>query len=119
MSIEPTLYEGDCCAILPSLRDGRVECCITSPPYWRSRGERSVAIGREPTPEAYIETLANVFREVHRVVTLHGCLWLILGDDPASPGLSRRVAYRLARGGWILAGEFLWVEEQPSEQNVF
>ena len=31
------LLEGDCRAILPTLEDESVDCCVTSPPYWGLR----------------------------------------------------------------------------------
>jgi DNA modification methylase len=38
-------------------------------------------IGLEPTPEVYIETLVEVFREVWRVLRDDGTCWLNLGDS--------------------------------------
>ena len=38
-------------------------------------------IGLEPTPEAYVEKLVQVFREVRRVLKDDGTLWLNLGDS--------------------------------------
>jgi DNA modification methylase len=47
-------------------------------------------LGLEPTPEAYIENMVGVFREVRRVLRDDGTLWLNMGDsyasDPASGG---------------------------------
>jgi site-specific DNA-methyltransferase (adenine-specific) len=44
------------------------------------------SLGLEPTPEAYIEHLIDVFREVHRVLRNDGSLWLNLGDSYAGSG---------------------------------
>ena len=41
-------------------------------------------IGLEPTPEAYVATMVQVFREVRRVLRDDGTLWLNLGDSYAS-----------------------------------
>jgi DNA modification methylase len=41
-------------------------------------------IGLEPTPEAYVADLVEVFREVKRVLRNDGVLWLNLGDSYAS-----------------------------------
>ena len=64
------------------LPDASVQCCVTSPPYW---GLRDYGIdgqlGLEPTPEVYVEHLAQVFREVRRVLRDDGTLWLNLGDS--------------------------------------
>ena len=43
-------------------------------------------IGLEPTPEAYVEKLVQVFREVRRVLKDDGTLWLNLGDSYAGSG---------------------------------
>jgi DNA modification methylase len=41
-------------------------------------------LGLEPTPEAYVENMVAVFREVRRVLRADGTLWLNLGDSYAS-----------------------------------
>lgn len=79
------ILEGDCREILRSLPGESVRCCVTSPPYWGLRDYGNEAqIGLERTPEAYVEELVGVFREVRRVLTEDGTLWLNLGDRYAS-----------------------------------
>ena len=70
---------------LRQLKDSSVHCVMTSPPYWglRDYGEAG-QIGLEPTPEAYLERMVEVFREVRRVLRDDGTLWLNLGDSYAS-----------------------------------
>ena len=118
------------------LRDGSVQCVVTSPPYWglrdygtatweggdaacdhlgepfrtkahinqncgtgmdvkngesrqpfgahcRKCGAKRIdrQIGLEPTPEAYVASMVEVFREVWRVLKDDGVLWLNLGDS--------------------------------------
>lgn len=43
-------------------------------------------IGLEETPQAYIERLTTVFREVRRVLKPRGTLWIIIGDSYAGSG---------------------------------
>ena len=43
-------------------------------------------IGLEETPEQFVESLVNVFREVKRVLKDDGTLWLNLGDSYSSGG---------------------------------
>jgi DNA modification methylase len=43
-------------------------------------------IGLEETPEAYLERLAAVFMEVHRILKPDGTLWLNIGDSYAGSG---------------------------------
>src|SRR5262245_19995351 len=64
------------------LRDGAVQCVVTSPPYWGLRDYGTPGqLGLEPTPEAYIAAMVAVFREVWRVLRDDGTLWLNLGDS--------------------------------------
>jgi len=46
-------------------------------------------LGLEPTPEAYVESMVAVFREVRRVLRSDGTVWLNLGDSYASSGGER------------------------------
>jgi DNA modification methylase len=41
-------------------------------------------LGLEPTPEAYVESMVAVFREVRRVLRSDGTVWLNLGDSYAA-----------------------------------
>jgi site-specific DNA-methyltransferase (adenine-specific) len=45
-------------------------------------------IGLEETPDAYVARLVDVFREVRRVLTDDGSLWLNIGDSYAGAGYS-------------------------------
>lgn len=67
------------------LRDGCVQCVVTSPPYWGLR-DYGVAdqIGLEATPDAYVLSLREVFSEVWRVLKDDGTVWLNLGDTYAN-----------------------------------
>lgn len=73
---------GDVLDGLRSLPDACVQCVVTSPPYLglRDYGVEG-QIGLEPTLEAHIEKLVEVFREVWRVLRDDGTLWLNLGDS--------------------------------------
>ncbi len=85
------LLTGDCRTILPTLADRSVHCCVTSPPYFGLRDYGTDGqIGLEPTPQAYVEQLVAVFREVRRVLRDDGTLWLNLGDSYASAWACKR-----------------------------
>ncbi len=68
--------------------DESVQCCVTSPPYWRQRnyGGGEQEIGREETPAAFAEKLVIVARELRRILVGDGSLWLNLGDKYAAGG---------------------------------
>lgn len=55
-------------------------------------------IGLEPTPEAYVESMVAVFREVWRVLRDDGTLWLNLGDSYISGQGGRQTAAGQLRG---------------------
>ena len=81
------IHTGNCLDILPTMEAGSVNCCVTSPPYFGLRDYgNDEQIGLEETPEAFVESLVNVFREVKRVLADDGTLWLNLGDSYSSGG---------------------------------
>ena len=79
-----TILNGDALTMLCTLPDESVQCCVTSPPYWglRDYGVKG-QIGLENTPEAYVDAIVGVFRDVRRVLRKDGTLWLNLGDSYA------------------------------------
>ena len=76
---------GDVRERLAEIADGTVRCCVTSPPYWGLRDYGNDGqIGLEQTPDEYVAQMVAVFREVRRVLSDDGTLWLNLGDSYAS-----------------------------------
>ena len=69
-----------------------VNCCVTSPPYFNLRDYHVEGqIGMESTPEQYISNLVEIFREVRRVLTDDGTLWVNIGDSYCnSNGFARK-----------------------------
>lgn len=73
---------GDCRELLREIPDESVQCCVTSPPYWGLRDYGHAGqIGQESTPEAFVQAMVEVFREVRRVLKPDGTLWMNLGDS--------------------------------------
>ena len=78
-----TILFGDCkdtlCAFLPE----SARTCVTSPPYYglRNYGDEENQIGQEESPEEYVQNLVEIFREVRKVLTDDGTLWLNMGDS--------------------------------------
>lgn len=72
---------GDVKDKLKELSDKSVNCVVTSPPYWGLRDYGNEGqLGLEKTPQEYIERMVDVFREVRRVLSDDGTLWLNIGD---------------------------------------
>lgn len=114
----------DCRDILPTLDAESVDCCVTSPPYalgLRNYGNIPNQIGLEATLEKYIETIRDVFREVHRVLKPEGTLWLNLGDkynDKSLLLIPAQVAISLKKDGWILRNEIIWAKTNPMPSSA-
>ncbi len=79
------LILGNSLEVLPRLAADTYRCCVTSPPYL---GLRDYGIGHQIGAESvladYIQNLVAVFREVRRVLTDDGTLWLNVGDSYTS-----------------------------------
>jgi DNA modification methylase len=103
---------GDAATVLATLPRESVDAIVTSPPYYGQRdygveGE----IGREATPQEYVERLREVFRECLRVLAPTGTLWLNLGDKYERGellGMPWRVAFGLKDDGWLLRSDIIW-----------
>jgi len=78
---------GDVRTRLAEIPDGSIQTCVTSPPYWglRDYGQDN-QIGLEESPQDYINSMVEVFREVWRVLADDGTLWLNMGDSYVGTG---------------------------------
>jgi DNA modification methylase len=82
-----TILTGDSRTVLATLPDASAQTCVTSPPYFGLRDYGHAGqIGLEPSPDAYVAELVDLFREVRRVLKDDGTLWLNLGDSYAGSG---------------------------------
>lgn len=99
------LINGDAAIELQKFPDNYFRTCITSPPYWGLRDyEVDDQIGEEDDLDNYIDKLVSIFREVRRVITPDGTLWLNIGDsytsgnrkwrDPDKKNPARAMNYR-------------------------
>ncbi len=80
---------GDCRDTMRDLmaQGVRVQCCVTSPPYYGLRDYGHPGqIGLEKTPAEYVAALVEVFEGVRELLADDGVLWLNLGDSYASSG---------------------------------
>ena len=77
-----TILFGDCKETLSAFLPKTARMCVTSPPYYglRDYGGEDKQIGKENTPEEYIQNLVEVFRGVRDVLTDDGTLWVNIGD---------------------------------------
>jgi DNA modification methylase len=108
------IIPGDARKVLPTLASESVQCCPTSPPYFRQRDyDHPDQVGRERTPKEYIANLVGVFREVKRILRPDGIVFLNLGDKHhrgSLLGIPDRVARAFRRDGWIWRDRVVWAK---------
>lgn len=140
---------GDAEIRLRELPSESVQTCITSPPYYNLRDYGTQGqIGMEETPEAYIERLVRVFREVQRVLRPDGTLWVNIGDGYATRSAARpptntrnknghtekhipsgykqkdligipwMLAFALRADGWYLRQDIIWNKPNAMPESV-
>lgn len=82
-------YLGDCRDVMRDLiaQGVKVQCVVTSPPYWglRDYGVEG-QIGLESSLAEYVKNMVEVFDLVLELLADDGTLWLNLGDSYASSG---------------------------------
>lgn len=77
-------YQGDCRDVMRKLiADGvKVQCIITSPPYWGLRDYGVVGqLGMESTISEFIRNMVDVFELCRQLLAEDGTLWLNMGDS--------------------------------------
>lgn len=93
------VYLGDALETIKTFADGSIDCVVTSPPYYALRDYGIEGqIGLEDTPEAYIQKLIDLFREIKRTLKDVGTLWVNIGDSYwGGAGVMRPFPKRVAR----------------------
>jgi len=116
---------GDAAKTLRKLPAASVDCVVTSPPYFQLRNyQHDGQLGLEPHVEDWVEELRRVLREINRVLTPTGTVWLNVGDSystgeahgaqPKSLLLGpERLALSLLKDGWIIRNKIVWAKRNP------
>jgi site-specific DNA-methyltransferase (adenine-specific) len=117
-----TIVCGDALEELRQLPDHMVDCLVTSPPYFMQRdytGRKQ--LGREQTPQQYVDGLVSVFTESQRVLKDSGTMWIVIGDkyiDGEQLGMPWRLALALKDQGWILRSDIVWHKPNAMPSSV-
>jgi DNA modification methylase len=128
------VHANDCLDFMKRLPEKSIDFCMTSPPYWQLRNYGVEGqVGREKTPEEYIEKLLIIFRELKRVLKDTGSFYLNLGDTYIGTGNCRakswkiqkqlalipaRVAIAIQDDGWILRNDICWYKPNGLPSSV-
>jgi hypothetical protein len=82
-----SIVQGDCRELLPQLPDECLDAVITSPPYYQQRDYGIGDIGNEPSLDAYIQNLLQVFEQCVRCLKPTGSIFFNIGDKYESGSL--------------------------------
>ena len=116
----PLLITGDSLLMLKQIPDNSIDCCITSPPYWKKREYANGGIGLEDKYEKYIWNLVDICMEIYRVLKPTGSFWLNIGDTYQNKCLLNipwRVAIELTNRGWVLRNTIIWNKVKGGMDN--
>jgi DNA modification methylase len=107
------IYQGDA-RDLSFLPEASIDLVITSPPYWlrRDYGHRD-QLGRERTPEAYIEALVTILNGWKRVLRPHASVFLNIGDSYDKGflvGIPARFEVAVRAAGWKVVNHIIWAK---------
>ncbi|TFV62034.1 site-specific DNA-methyltransferase [Geodermatophilus sp. DF01-2] len=121
---------GDAQETLARLPDASVDLVVTSPPYFRLRDYGITGqLGLETNIDSWVGNLRQVTRQIERILTPTGSLWLNLGDSYAThprEGAPRkslllgpdRLLLALQADGWLVRNKIVWSKTNPVPSPV-
>jgi len=141
--VRTEIYLQDALEGIEQLADASVQCCVTSPPYYKLR-DYGIAgqLGQEATPDDYIQKLVKIFGALKAKLKKDGTLWCNLGDTYVKKkdvvnadnmtllnrgmhykakdlmGIPWAVAFALRADGWYLRQDIIWHKPNPMPESV-
>lgn len=114
-----TVVHGDADSCLGDLATGCVDCCVTSPPYYRMvHYGHPEELGWETSAALYVARLVKYFDHVRRVLSPTGTCWIVLGDTYLKRelvGIPSRVALAMVAAGWHWRADIIWAKPSSRE----
>lgn len=119
----PLVLIGNAINCLKRIPSNSISCIVTSPPYWNLKDYYVLEqIGKEKTPEEYIEKMLNISKELLRILKKDGTYFLNIGDSYVDKGLQmipQRLAFRMIneieiteknkkKVKWLLRNQIIW-----------
>lgn len=106
------------CGDLFHLEDKSISLIVCSPPYFfcRKYNNGDDELGREKTPEEFINNLVKLFDDTKRVLKDEGSMYVNINDtcrDGAYQAIPQRFVIEMINRGWILNDEILWTKTNP------
>jgi len=120
--LKNVVVHGDVSEVLKKVEDESIHLTFTSPPYYNAR-DYSIY----PSYKAYLQFLAQVFEQVHRV-TKEGRFLIVNTSPIIIPRISRQYASKrypipfdihhdLTNMGWEFIDDIIWLKPEASVKN--
>lgn len=120
--LKNTVVHGDVRDVLKNVEDESIHLTFTSPPYYNAR-DYSIY----PSYQAYLDFLAEVFKETHRV-TKEGRFLIVNTSPIIIPRISRQHSSKrypipfdihadLMKMGWEFIDDIVWLKPEASVKN--
>jgi DNA modification methylase/DNA-directed RNA polymerase subunit RPC12/RpoP len=108
----PKVLIGDVRKIIPQLPDNYIDVVVTSPPYWMQRDYgHPDQIGREETPEKYVEEIVKVFELLKPKLRKTSVIFLNVGYKYLEEELiliPEMIAIEMQKRGYMLKNKVIW-----------
>jgi DNA modification methylase/DNA-directed RNA polymerase subunit RPC12/RpoP len=108
----PKVVIGDIRKVIPLLPDNFIDCVITSPPYWMQRDYgHPLQIGREETPEKYVDEIVNVFTALRPKLKKTATVFLNVGYkflEEEMILIPEMIALEMSKRGYMLKNKIIW-----------
>src|SRR2546422_4985475 len=125
------IFTGDSYNVLRMLNENlgqraKYKLIVTSPPYYGHRhyGNDVREVGREKTPEIFIEKLAEIFTLCRELLTEDGSLWIVIGDTRRRYRkcmIPHRLVLKLIEKGYNFKQDIIWYNKNnvsSSSQDI-
>jgi len=108
----PKVVLADIKKVAKTLPENFVDCIITSPPYWMQRDyTHPDQMGREDTPEEYVNEIASVFELLRLKLKKTGTIFLNVGYKYLNGELiliPEMIALEMKKRGFMLKNKLIW-----------
>ncbi|WP_287587503.1 site-specific DNA-methyltransferase [Candidatus Borrarchaeum sp.] len=108
----PKAILGDVKKVAKALPENFVDCIITSPPYWMQRDyAHPDQVGREETPEDYVNEIASVFEILAPKLKKTGTIFLNVGYKYLNGEfilIPEMIALEMKKRGFMLKNKLIW-----------
>jgi DNA modification methylase len=108
----PKVILGDIKKVAKTLPENFIDCIITSPPYWMQRDyAHSDQIGREKTPEEYVNDIATIFELLRFKLKKTGTIFLNVGYKYLNGEfllIPEMIALEMKNRGFMLKNKVIW-----------